>query len=134
MSISYYSTFPCLSKNFCKTYNFKAFRFNNILQNISWANTCKLINVSNKNQSCSNSYSFQKRMHQKSVYHRHFIYNNNICFQWILFVSSKLCIKFRIITLPTWYFKHSVNSLCLMACSLSHTLCGTSRWSRKTYF
>jgi len=68
-------------------------------------------------------------MHQIQIHHRHFIYNDHICLQWILPISQKSAC-----TLLLWisiHFQQSVDRLCLISGCLSHTLCRTSRRSRQ---
>ena len=74
-------------------------------------------------------------MYQKSIYHGHFIHNNNIALQRILFISSKLSLKFfsTIAFRRTTYFKNSVNSFCFMVRSLIHSLGSSSCRSCKTH-
>ena len=64
-------------------------------------------------------------MHQRKIHHRHLIYYDHICFQWVIPVPAEAVFLFFILRV-TADFQQTVYRLCFISGCLRHTLCCSS--------
>ena len=103
----------------------------------------ELIHITYQNQPGSHVDSSQKGVHQADIHHRHFINNDHVCIQGILFIPVKTHTRCGIaggcVISGTGYpdgnqLQHAVNGSGLPAGSFGHALgCAAGRRSQKDF-
>ena len=125
MRIHYNIAFSRLSENLCQHNDRKTFRSYNVFQDTSRTYTWKLIPVTHKDQTGSRNNRTKQCIHQWQIHHRHLIYDNCICFQRILRISSKSGWGVFLLRISI-HFQQTMNRLCLISGCLCHSFCSTS--------
>ena len=57
-------------------------------------------------------------MHQRDIYHRHLIDDNDVCLQWVLFIPLETCMFIH----AARQLQQPVNCFCLVTGGLTHPL------------
>ena len=84
-------TFLRLPEDFLQNNHREAVTLNQIMKHLSRSHTGKLVHIPHHDQPGSHTDRLQECFEKMDIYHGHFIYNNNVCFQWIFFIPFKFC-------------------------------------------
>ena len=119
-------TLRSLTENLRQFYHRKTSASNNISQDITRSHTRKLIRIAHEDQTGAVYDGLQQGIKKCNIHHGHFIYNDHICLQRILFIFFKSGI---IPFCSSIQFQHPMDRPRLITGRFTHPFCRASRRS-----